>query len=63
MDAFNACFDSGQFREAVQRTAIEGQQIGVSGTPAFFINGRFVNGNQPFEKFQAIIDEELRREG
>jgi len=31
----------------------------VQGTPAFFINGRFLNGAQPFENFQAIIDEEL----
>jgi len=29
------------------------------GTPAFFINGRFVNGAQPIEKFVQIIEEEL----
>ncbi len=28
---------------------------------AFFINGRFLNGAQPFEMFAQIIDEELRR--
>jgi protein-disulfide isomerase len=37
----------------------DGTKVGVQGTPAFFINGRFVNGAQPFENFQAIIDEEL----
>jgi hypothetical protein len=26
-----------------------------------FINGRLVTGAQPFEAFQAIIDEELER--
>jgi protein-disulfide isomerase len=31
----------------------------VSGTPAFFINGRFLSGAQPFEAFQRVIDEEL----
>ena len=61
VEAFNACYDSGQFRAAVQQDRREGQQVGVQGTPAFFINGRFLNGAQPFEAFQAVIDEELAR--
>jgi len=60
-EAFNACFDSGKFREAVQKDYRSGQELGVTGTPAFFVNGRFLNGAQPFEAFQAIIDEELAR--
>ena len=40
-----------------------GQQAGVTGTPAFFINGRFLNGAAPFEKFKVIIDDELSRSG
>ena len=43
----------------MQQDVEEGQGVGVTGTPAFFINGRFLNGAQPYEKFQAIIDEEL----
>jgi protein-disulfide isomerase len=31
----------------------------VSGTTAFFINGRMLSGAQPFEKFKEIIDAEL----
>lgn len=58
-EAFNTCYDSGQFRADVVQDYQEGQQIGVQGTPAFFVNGRFLNGAQPFENFQAIIDEEL----
>ncbi|EDM75719.1 DSBA-like thioredoxin domain protein [Plesiocystis pacifica SIR-1] len=34
------------------------QQFGAGGTPAFFVNGRFVSGAQPFEAFKAIIDQE-----
>jgi protein-disulfide isomerase len=33
--------------------------MGVNATPAFFINGRFLSGAQPFEAFRAIIDEEI----
>ena len=34
------------------------QQFGARGTPAFFINGRFINGAQPFEAFDTIIKAE-----
>ena len=36
-----------------------GNDAGVNGTPAFFINGRMLSGAQPFEVFKRIIDEEL----
>jgi protein-disulfide isomerase len=60
-EAFNTCMDSGEFRGDVQRDYRQGEQIGVTGTPAFFVNGRFLSGAQPFEAFQAIIEEELRQ--
>ena len=34
----------------------EGQAVGVTGTPAFFINGRFLSGVQPLPKFKEIIE-------
>jgi protein-disulfide isomerase len=37
------------------------QQLGVGGTPAFFINGRFISGAVPIENFMAVIDEELKK--
>ena len=36
-----------------------GRKAGVSGTPAFYINGVFLNGAVPKEQFQAVIDKEL----
>lgn len=36
-----------------------GQKLGVSGTPAFFVNGRSLTGAQPIERFEAVIREEL----
>lgn len=58
-ESFNACFDSGEFRDDVEEDYRDGARLGVTGTPAFFINGRFISGAQPFEAFQAIIDDEL----
>ena len=62
-EMFNACLDSGKYRDEIRQEMREGQAIGVTGTPAFFINGRFVSGAQPYETFASIIDEELERAG
>ena len=36
-------------------------ELGVIGTPTFFVNGRRLLGAQPIEKFRAVVDEELAR--
>ena len=33
----------------------------MTGTPAFFINGRFLNGAQPYESFAGVINGELKK--
>nr|MCU0254372.1 DsbA family protein [Acidobacteriota bacterium] len=57
--AFDACLDSGKMAENVKLNTEAGQEAGVSGTPAFFINGRPLDGAQPFEAFKQVIDAEL----
>ena len=59
--AFDGCLGSGKSKALVQRDLRDGAQLGVTGTPTFFINGREISGNQPLEVFGAIIDEELGR--
>ena len=39
----------------------EARSLGVTGTPGFFVNGRFLSGAKPFEAFATAIDEELTR--
>jgi len=60
-EAFNSCLDNGKFTAIVQQSVEKGSLSGVSGTPAFFINGIMISGAQPFEKFQEIVEEELSR--
>ena len=57
--AFDRCLANGKYKTAVQKDLEQGQQLGITGTPAFFINGRLIVGAQPFETFARIIDEEL----
>jgi protein-disulfide isomerase len=58
---FNTCFDNHQQKPGVDQDIADGEAVGVTGTPAFFINGRSIEGAQPFESFKRIIDEELAR--
>jgi len=60
---FDECLDSGKHAATVEADTKAGAAVGVRGTPAFFINGQFINGAQPFENFQKIIDEELKAKG
>ncbi len=53
---FDECLDSGRYTEEVSSDLNEGVQAGVTGTPAFFINGQFVSGAQPYEVFQQLIE-------
>jgi protein-disulfide isomerase/predicted transcriptional regulator len=57
---FDQCLDSGEKAKLVDMHKKAGDEAGVSGTPAFFINGRRLSGAQPPEAFKAIIDQELK---
>jgi protein-disulfide isomerase len=59
VEAFAACIDSEETAAMVQRDYEAGQQLGVSGTPTFFINGRMLVGAQPYQAFADYVDEEL----
>ena len=59
--AFEKCQGSGKYDAAVKKDLEEGNRIGVTGTPAFFINGRPLTGAQPLEAFARLVDEELAR--
>jgi protein-disulfide isomerase len=58
---FDECFAKKQFKADIDKDMADASSVGVSGTPAFFINGRMLSGAQPFEKFKEIIDDELSR--
>jgi protein-disulfide isomerase len=46
---------------SIENDMAEGRAAGVSGTPAFFIYGIFLNGAQPASAFEDMIEEELLR--
>jgi RNA polymerase sigma factor (sigma-70 family) len=59
--AFNTCLDGDKYLAEIQSDMEEGVRVGISGTPALFINGRLLVGAQPYGDIQKIIEDELRR--
>jgi protein-disulfide isomerase len=64
MDKWKQCVSSPAAVTALIDENFEsGQKFGVTGTPAFFINGRRLSGALPYEKFKEIFDDELAKRG
>lgn len=57
---FDQCLKSGKYASKVQADLTYGQSVGVSGTPAFFINGQMFTGAQPYQSFVQAIEAELK---
>jgi protein-disulfide isomerase len=55
-DTFESCLTSGKYESAVSADLDQGIQLGVTGTPAFFINGYAVSGAQPYSLFEQAIE-------
>lgn len=61
MGKFKEALDKHQFAPQIEADKKRGMEVGADGTPTFFINGRPLQGAQPFEDFKKVIDEERAR--
>ena len=59
VDQFKQDATSKSVKARVDADTAEAQRLGVTGTPAFFINGRFLSGAQPYERFKQMVDRAL----
>ncbi|MFH1216651.1 MAG: thioredoxin domain-containing protein [Pseudomonadota bacterium] len=60
---FTESIDSGRNAKEIDRDIALAQSMDLYNTPTFYINGRQVVGERPFEYFRKIIDEELNQTG
>lgn len=56
---FDQCLDSGSEAKAVQSDYNEGKQLGLSGTPSFFLNGRFFSGAVDYSMLRDLVQQQL----
>ena len=61
LDKFKADMASEECKKSIAEDQATLAKVGVRGTPAFFINGRFISGAQPIENFKTVIDEEMKK--
>jgi protein-disulfide isomerase len=61
MRRFEDYINNARGKPLIDADAAEAQALGATGTPAFFINGRFLSGAKPFEEFARVINAELSR--
>ena len=61
MKRFEQALASAKGQPKIDADIAEANSLGTTGTPAFFINGRFVNGAKPFAEFAKVINAELDR--
>jgi protein-disulfide isomerase len=61
MGRWKACVTSNKYKSRIEDEQRQMVAMGARGTPAFFINGRFLSGAQPINAFEAIVDEELKK--
>jgi protein-disulfide isomerase len=60
---FSQCLRGGVYAAAVEADLQQGIALGVTGTPAFFLNGQLLSGAQPYAVFQQALDSLLAQEG
>ena len=58
---FEQAIDQARGKKIVDADAAEAQSLESTGTPAFFINGRYLSGAKPFNEFAEVINAELAR--
>lgn len=60
---FSACFDKKAAIPAIKADQAEGERLGVTGTPTFFVNGRQMVGMESEKALSDVIDDELAHAG
>lgn len=59
-DRFNSCFSSKKYIGQIQKNQTDGETLGISGTPTWFINGQEIAGDIPYNDLKKIIDSLLK---
>lgn len=60
VNKFKSDVENKKYDERIQKDVNDGNALGVSATPTFFINGEKITGGLPYDQFKAKIDTALK---
>ncbi len=55
------CVAEGTTKPKIMKDMADATRLGTRGTPAFYVNGHFLSGAQPFPAFDQLVQEELKK--
>lgn len=58
-EKFNSCLDSNKYQTKVDGDVMYADEVGVAGTPGFFVNGHYIDGLISYSEFKEVLDFEL----
>ena len=60
---YDECMQSGRYAGRIEASRLEGARLGAGGTPAFFVNGRLVQGSSVpnSDEIKRLVDEAASR--
>jgi protein-disulfide isomerase len=58
---FQSCVEERRFKDKVEADLQAAREVGITGTPAFVVNGVLLSGAQPAEEFYQVIDAALAK--
>ena len=61
LERFRSDLDSERTRQLIEADRIEGEKLGIQGTPAFFINGIRYSGTRSLDQLRSLVTSEGRR--
>lgn len=63
VEQFKRDLASAEVKQRIEADKQDAAKLQITSTPAFFINGKYLRGAQPYEQFKALIDQELAEKG
>jgi len=61
VEKFKQDLKSAPVQNRINKDKQDAASLGVSGTPGFFINGRFLSGAKPYDEFKTLVDQALEK--
>jgi protein-disulfide isomerase len=61
LERFKSDLDSERTRQLIEADRVEGEKLGIQGTPAFFINGNRFAGTRSLDQLTSLVTAEGRR--